>query len=230
MPRLGWESCMSSVNSLSPPPNQPVERDASPPTLGEELMKRYLLLLLIAMFSDAPLAAFAGQNIAGLGFEYPQSFQANSVKTQQWFSKAPENVKALTRTFELFEAPPTNGLSGVSLVKIRYVTKIQPNIDGAASESVQNIARLDGIQKFKQSTKSLSVSGHEARQASFEAERYGGKLGGEFLIILDRRTNTMWQIQLLFGKKKGVNPFASQNLDTERNFAMSLLRSVTVQE
>lgn len=193
-------------------------------------MKRYLLLLLIVMFSNAPLVAFAGQNIAGLGFEYSQSFQASSAKAQQWLSKVPESVKALTRSFELFEAPPTNGLSGVSLIKIRYVRTVQPSIDGAASESVQNIARLDGMQKFKQSTKSLTVSGHEARQASFEAERYGGKLGGEFLIILDRRTNTMWQIQLLFSKKKGITPFASLNLDTERNFAMSLLRSVTVQE
>ena len=193
-------------------------------------MKRFLLLLLIAMFSHIPRAAFAGQNIAGLGFEYSQSFQASSAKAQQWLSKAPESVKALTRSFELFEAPPTNGLSGVSLIKIRYVRTIQPSIDGAASESVQNIARLDGMQKFKQWTKSLTVSGHEARQASFEAERYGGKLGGEFLIILDRRTNTLWQIQLLFDKKKGINPFASLNLDSERNFAMSLLRSVTVQE
>lgn len=108
--------------------------------------------------------------------------------------------------------------------------KIQPNIDGAASESVQNVARLDGMKNFKQWTKSLNVSGHEARQASFEAERYGGKIGGEALIILDRRTNTMWSIQLFFGKKKGINPFASLNLDTERNFAMSLLRSVIVQE
>lgn len=193
-------------------------------------MKRYLLLLLIAMFSHAPLTAYAGQNIAGLRFEYSQGFQASTVKAQQWLSKAPESVKALTRSFELFEAPPTNGLSGVSLIKIRYVKTIQPSIDGATSESVQNIARMDGMQKFKQWTKSLTVSGHEARQASFEAERYGGKLGGEILIILDRRTNTMWQVQLLFGKKKGINPFTSLNLDTERNFAMSLLRSVTVQE
>lgn len=193
-------------------------------------MKRYLLLLFIATFSQAPLTALAGQNIAGLIFEYPHSFQANSVKVQQWFSKAPQNVKKLTRSYELFEAPPTNGLGPVSIVKIRYVGGIQLNIDGAANESVQNIARLDGMKKFKQWTKSFSVSGHEARQASFEAERYGGKLGGEFLIVLDRRTNTTWQIQLLFGKKKGINPFASLNLDTERNFAISLLRTVTVQE
>lgn len=176
------------------------------------------------------VVAFAGQNVAGLGFDYPLTFQANSAKAQQWFSKVPANVKALTRSFELFEAPPANGLSDTSLVKARYVMTIQPNIDGAASESMQNMARLDGVKNFKQWTKSLSVSGHEARQSSFEAERYGAKFGGEFLIILDRRTNTMWQIQLLFGKKNWTNPFGSPNLDTERNFAMSLLRSVTVQE
>ncbi len=193
-------------------------------------MKRYLLLLLIAIFSQAPLTALAGQSIVGLGIDYPHSFHMSAAKAQQWFSKYPENVKALTRSFELFEAPPTNGLIGVQLLKIHYVMKIQPNIDGAASESVRNVARLDGMKNFKQWTKSLNVSGHEARQASFEAERYGGKLGGEVLIILDRRTNTMWSIQLLFGKKKGINPFASLNLDTERIFAMSLLRSVIVQE
>lgn len=189
-----------------------------------------LTVLVAALMFQAPLAAFAGQNVAGLGFEYAINFQANSAKAQQWFSKAPANVKALTRSFELFEAPPANGLSDISLVKIRSVMTIQPNIDSAASESMQNMARLDGVKNFKQWTKSLSVSGHEARQASFEAERYGAKFGGEFLIIVDRRTNTMWQIQLLFGKKKWTNPFGSPNLDTERTFAISLLRSVTVQE
>lgn len=192
-------------------------------------MKR-CLFVLVAMLSSLPFTVIAGQNIAGLVFEYPVSFRANSQKAQQWLSKAPANVKALTKSFELFEAPPTNGLDPVSIIRVLYDKKVESNIDGAASESMQNIARLDGIKNFKQSTKSLTISGHVARQMSIEAERYGGKLGGEFLIILNRRTNTMWQIQLLFGKKQGLNPFASQNLDVERNFALSVLRSVAVKE
>ncbi len=184
----------------------------------------------VAARSQVPPAALSGQNIAGLRMEYPNSFQASAAKAQQWLSNAPANAKKLTRSFELFEAQPTNELGEISVAKIRYVREIQPNIDGATSESMQYIARLDGIQKFKQSIKSLNVSGHEARQASFEAERYGGKLGGEFLIILDRRTNTLWQIQLLFGRKRGINPFVSSTLDNERLFATSLLRTVTVLE
>ena len=193
-------------------------------------MKRCLLFVLTAMLSYFPFAVFSGQNVAGLVFEYPVSFKANSTKAQQWLSKAPADVKALTKSFELFEAPPTNGLDQVSIIKVLYDKKVQANIDGAASESVQNIARLEGIKNLKQSTKALTISGHLAKQTSIEADRYGGKLGGEFLIILNRRTNTMWQIQLLFGKKQGINPFASSNLDAERNFALSALRSVAVQE
>ena len=193
------------------------------------MKKPIIFLFLIAVFFQTPLIALAGNNIAGLGFEYPYSFQANLARTQQVISNTPENIKAIIRSFEFFEATPTNGLTEISLIKAVYVMEIQPNIDSATNESVQNIARLDGIENFKQSSKSLTVSGHEARQVSFEANRYGGKLGGEFLIILDRRTNTAWQLQLLFGKKKGINPFASLNIDTERSFAISLLNSVTIQ-
>ena len=192
-------------------------------------MKRHLITLL-AILATSPCLVFAEQSVGGLKIEYSQRFQPQPEKAKQWLSGAPDNAKALTKSFELFEAPPTNGLTTVNLIKVRYVLSIQPNIDGATSESVQNVARLDGVHNFKQGTKQIKVSGHEARLASFEAERYGAKFGGELLVILDRRTNAMWQLQILFGKNKGLFSDTYPELDAERRFSTAIMNSVKVQE
>src|SRR5262249_54388580 len=71
---------------------------------------------------------------------------------------------------------------------------------------------------------SVSVSGLEARHISFEKDHSGWRLGGELLVVSDMRSNTMWQIQVLFARRW------SASLDQDRERANAALASVRVVE
>lgn len=128
---------------------------------------------------------------------------------------------------EVFVAPP-KGIIEMKLLKFRYIPQLNASIDGAAKESAHSVSILDGIKNFKQKVIQTKISGHDARLVSIQADRWGGKIGVESLIIYNQRNNTMWQLQLLFGKKKGINPFKSLNIETEQNYSKILLKSVKV--
>lgn len=190
-------------------------------------MKRLLsLLVFVLLFIASP--TFAGQEVGGLEINYSSSFKKDTATADSWLSKAPDNIRQMVISMETFIAPPTNGLGEIRLMKVRYVPTLNGSIDGAAAESAQRIAALEGIKNFQKQIVPLSVSGFDARQVSIAADRWGGKLGGEFLIIYNRKTNIMWQMQLIFAKKKGINPFASLSIDEERQYAKNLLSTIRI--
>lgn len=190
-------------------------------------MKHLLSSLIVALlFIAAP--AYAGQEVGGLEINYSPSFKKDTATEDSWLSKAPDNIRQTVISMDIFVAPPSNGLGEVRLIKIRYVPTLNGSIDGAAEESSQRIAALEGIKNFQKQIMPLSVSGFDARQISIAADRWGGKLGGEFLIIYNRKTNVMWQMQLTFAKKKAISPFASLIIDEERRYAKNLLSTIAI--
>jgi len=189
---------------------------------------KHLNPLLVVMLLFVATSTYAGQQVGGLEINYSPSFKKDIFTANSCLSKFPDNVRHLVVSMDNFVAEPINGLGEVGLTKVRFVPELNGNIDGAAIESAQRIATLDGIKNFQQHIEPLFVSGFDARQVSITADRWGGKLGGEFLIILNRNTNVMWQIQLIFGKKKEINPFVSLNIDDERRYARNLLSTIRV--
>jgi len=189
---------------------------------------RHLLssLIFALLFIAAP--TYAGQEVGGLKINYSPSFKKDTTTADSWLSKAPENIRQVVISMDTFIAPPSNGLGEVRLIKIRYVPTLNGSIDGAAEESSQRIAALEGMINFQKQIVPVSVSGFDARQVSIAADRWGGKLGGEFLIIYNRKNNVMWQMQLTFAKKIGPSPFSALNIDEERRYAKNLLSTIAI--
>ena len=195
-------------------------------TLEEKM--RHLLSSLVFVFIFIASPIYAGQEVSGLEINYSPSFKKDTATADSLLSKVSDNNRQVVISMDIFVAPPSNGLGEVRLVKVRYVPTLNGSIDGAAAESAQRIAELEGIKNFQKQIAQLSVSGFDARQVSIAADRWGGKLGGEFLIIYNRKSNVMWQMQLIFGKKKGINPFASLSIDEERRYAKNLLSTIKI--
>lgn len=190
-------------------------------------MRRLLSsLVFVLLFIAAP--TFAGQKVGGLEINYSPLFKKDIVTAESWLSKVPDNIRQVVISMDTFVAPPSNGLGEVRLIKVRYVPSLNGNIDVAAAESAQRVSELEGIKNFQKQIVALSVSGLDARQVSIAADRWGGKLGSEFLIIYNRKTNVMWQMQLIFAKKKETNPLASLNTDEERRYAKDLLSTIVI--
>ena len=190
---------------------------------------RYLLSSLVFVLLFIATSTYAGQEVGGLEINYSPSFKKDTATADSWLSKAPDNICQVVISMDTFVAPPSNGLGEVMLMKVRYVPTLNGSVDGAAAESAQRVAAIDGIKNFQKQIVPLSVSGFDNRQVSIAADRWGGKLGGEFLpIIYNRKTNVMWQMQLIFAKKKGINPFASLSIDEERRYAKNLLSTIVI--
>lgn len=183
-------------------------------------------LFFVFLFIATP--TYAGQKVGGLEINYSPLFKKDAATADIWLSKAPDNIRQTVISMDIFVASPSNGLDGVMLMKVRYLPTINGSIDGAATESARRVSALDGIKNFQKQIVPLSVSGFDARQVSIAAERWGAKLGVEVLVIYNRKTNVMWQMQLIFGKKKGIIPFASLNIDKERRYAKDLLSTIVL--
>ena len=190
-------------------------------------MRSLLSSLVFALFFiTAP--TYAGQEVGGLEINYIPSFKKDTAFADNLLSKFPDNIRKVIISMDSFLAPPTNGLAEARLIKTRYVPTLNGNIDGAAAETARQIATLEGVKNFQKQIVRLSVSGFDARQVSIAAEKSNVKVGCEILIIYNRETNVIWQMQVMFAKAKGIDPTASQSLDEERSYAKKLLSSVKV--
>ena len=188
---------------------------------------KYLLLALVLLLT-APVS-FAQQLAGGIRIDYAPVLQENPEKARAWTQKmSPELQKMIVR-FQVFEAPGIQGLNEVRLLKFEYTNAIRGTIDDSANETVANIARLPGVRNATQGIVRVAVSGLDARRVSFESDRYDGKLGAEFLIVQSPQTRTMYQLQVIFSKKKGMNILGSLTLEAERAEAEKLMRSVRIE-
>lgn len=183
------------------------------------------IFLAVALLLHCGLS-IAGQNVGGMLVDYGPAFQPNEEKARAWQAKMTDELRSLIQRLEISEAPPTRGLAEVRLLKIRFVPKTFGSVDAAATESVANIVRLPGVKNPRQNITAILVSGLDARRVSFESDRNEGKLGAEFLIVHDKRTNIAYQLQIIFGEKQGLNPFRSLNLSVQRDAANEILASV----
>jgi hypothetical protein len=189
-------------------------------------LMRKVLFALGLLFQSSLL--FGAQNVGGMIIDYGPTFKANEEKAQAWQAKMADELRSLIQRLEIFEAPSSGGLGELRLLKVHYVSKTFGSIDDAASETVRNIVALPGIKNPVQRITASVVSGLDARRVSFESDRYDGKLGAEFLIVHDKKTNTLFQLQIIFSKRPSVNPFGSTNLNAERATATVILSSVAM--
>ena len=185
---------------------------------------RYLHFLFFCLFVVGTSSAYSAQNVGGISINYSQAFASDPVTANQWVSQYSEAIRQALVSLDIYMAPPINGLEEVRLVKTQYKLEVSPSIDGAALGLSKSITTLQGVKNFHDEVVPLSVSGLEARRISIEADRWGGKLGGEFLIIYDRKLNIMWQVQLLFTQNK----YSPVSFDKERQYTRKLLSSVRV--
>ncbi len=184
------------------------------------------LLVFLAVSS-----AFAQQNVRGLSIDYPHQFTPNREAASSQRRALPSSIQGYIRSLEVFKTSPLKGLREVNLAKIQYTPQVRPSIDGAVDQALENLSKLSGMQGFTKSVHRVTVSDREARRASFEADRANWRIAGEFLFLLDRRTNTLWQFQVLFGREKSLLPkLVGVNLSTERALAVQIIDSVRVSE
>lgn len=188
-------------------------------------MHRLLQFLLLILWLGSATAQ-STQQVAGISIDYPVGFTADLKTANAWISKNPQ-IRSEVLSFEIFAAPARNGLGEVRIVKTRLKTGAY-NIDNANAEVSRLLAQLEGITNFQSQTSVLNVSGRDARQLSYLADRWGGKVGGEFLTIYDKKNSILLQIQLIFVKQKKGNATSPLTLDDERKYAMGILASVRV--
>ena len=185
-------------------------------------MYKFLLMAVFLLHFDSSIAA---QDVGGMIVEYRLPFEAKEAKARTWHGNMPTEMQSMIQGFEVFEAGPSLGLGEVRVLKIRYVPKVSGNLNMAAQESIQNILRLPGIKNSTQNITAVKVSGLEARRISFATNRYDGKLGAEFLIVYDKKTNTLFQLQVIFSKRKSLDLSGDLDLDLERAFANNIVAS-----
>lgn len=186
-------------------------------------MKRFLqFLLLILWIGNA--TAQSTQQVAGISIDYPVGFTADLKTASAWISNSP-HIRGEVLSFEIFVAPARNGLAEVRIIKSRLKNDSY-NIVNATAEASRQISQLEGITNFQSQTTVLNVSGRVARQTSYVADRRGGKVGGEYLTIYDKKNSTTWQIQTIFVMKKVGNTSDPLALEYERKYAKGILASV----
>lgn len=183
---------------------------------------RFIMMLAALTISSS---TFASQNVGGMEIDYASAFHSDTAKAQSMVAQIPEEARPFISSVEIFEAPPTAGIDSIQLIKTHYANGFQASIDGAIAGGISNIVNLPGVTKPVRSIVSLTISGLEARQASFDANRYGGVIGGDILVVYDGSTGTMYQLQIFFAKKPSFNPFSSMSLDDEHELARSIIKS-----
>lgn len=190
-------------------------------------MTQLVRLLACAVQLLLTVSAFATQAVGSLTIDYPHAFNPQPAEAEQWLSQMPASATAQIKGLDVFKAQATPGLGEVRIVRILYVAGVKPGLDGAVNQSLQNILNLPGHSNVAHDTRVLRVSGRDARQTSFQSNRFGGKLGAEFLFVLDMKTNAIYQMQFLFAKRKPQNPLTTLDLEKERAAARALLATVS---
>ena len=188
---------------------------------------RFILMLASLAISGV---TYASQNVGGIEISYVPAFHSNTVKARSMVAQIPAEARPLISSIEIFEAPSSAGIDSIQLIKTRYSNGFQANIDGAIVGAISNIVSLPGVTNPVKSIVPSTVSGFEARLASFDANRYRGVIGGEILVIYDRVSGTLYQLQIFFAKKPSLNPFSSMSLDDEHVLAKSIIKSVQLSQ
>jgi hypothetical protein len=188
----------------------------------------YFIMMLAALTTSG--VALASQNVGGMEIDYAPTFHPNVAKAQSMVSQIPDEARPLIFSIEIFEAPPTAGIDSIQLIKTRYANGFQANIDGAILGGIANIVNLPGVTKPVKSILPLTISGFAARRASFDANRYRGVIGGDILVVYDNISGTLYQLQIFFAKKLGLNPFSSMSLDDEHALAATIINSAHFSE
>lgn len=184
-------------------------------------------VLLVSLFA-ATTWAKAQQDVAGIRITHPHKFQAHPDQAAQLLARLPEEVQKLTKSMEIYTAKPVTDLGQVWITKMQQTFGAPFDIDESARQTVQSVLALPGMKSATHKITSVSVSGLDARRVTLEADRYGGRFGAEAIIIYHKRRYTLWQVQILFGKERQMNPFASKSLSSDRARAEEAIRSVEV--
>jgi hypothetical protein len=168
-------------------------------------MKR--LLGLVVSIVAACVGVYVGQTVVAKLFAH-----ARAAHLSDWHTRsaaglsfdAPGELKPEALDFgpvqPLLESSEyhTFRVSGfeVGVIRAAFKPDASLNIDGAATGAVENVSKLEGVKNIQHSVESTTISGKPARRISMNADRWGGRIYNESLVILDGQT--MYQVQATY--------------------------------
>jgi hypothetical protein len=179
-----------------------------------------------ATTSSVPTDQMPSQRAGQLSLKYSFPFVLNEAESKSMMSGLPANVRSQVRSLSVYTSRPTCGLGEVRLLVGVYAPEVQVSIDGAAAGTTKQVSTLEGITNPEDSITPTTVSGHPARRVSYKANRWGGVLGGEFLVVADLQSNTFWQLQFIFAAKKTSDHTKLNNI---RSCANEVLASASIE-
>ena len=190
-------------------------------------MFRKLLILLLALVPAIVIAAPV-QRVGALQLQYSHPFRLNPDRARAIMAGQDRVLANQYQSVEVFDAPGDGNLRDIGVTRLIFGQGVRYDLDGAARGTVSSLERLSGATNPRSTIRPAKVSGLDARRISFSMDRMGGKVGCEGLVILDRRANTAWIVQTVFGKEKPLLPFTSLNIEDQRAAATTILDSASI--
>lgn len=164
------------------------------------------------------------QTVGAFTVSYYDTFSKNEVESSSFRSAIDSAAPGSIETLTVYTSRPACGIGEARLVVFGLMPHIDPNLDGAAQESINHVSALEGIHRPDASFTELTVSGLPARRVSFQATRWKGMVGMESLIVVDPEAKLMWQLQLIFYSRG--HDFSL--LSPARACAVNILESVEI--
>jgi len=175
---------------------------------------------------QTPAEGMPAQHVAAFSINYDYPFLKNEKETQNMLSAVNAQSPGTFQSIAIYTSKPSCGLNEARLVVATYAQGVTADIDGAADGSISQISTLDGITSPESTVTPTTLSGLPARRISYRAKRWGGVLGGEFIVVSNPRTNTFWQLQLIFSARN-TNDYAA--LSGSHSCAQKILESAAIE-
>ncbi len=175
--------------------------------------------------SAMPDEKISVQHVGNFSISYASPFLINEQESLKFTSAAENQTPRIFQSISSYTSSPSCGLGEVRLIVGTYAEGTNVNIDGAAIGSVNQVSTLSGVTSPENTINPTTVSGKPARKISYRARRWGGVLGGEFLVIVDPLTNTFWQLQLIFSARS-TNDYSA--LNSAQLCSQKILESVAI--
>lgn len=194
-------------------PNLDVRRDASSEA---------------AMIDQSNGAAYLApvQNVGSFSVQYAYPFLNNERETQNLASAVNVHYPGKFDEIVVYTSKPSCGVNEARLVVASYAQGMIMEIDSVAEGAINQVSTLDGIVDPESTIAAETISGLPARTISYRAKRWGGTIGFESIVILDKSSKNLWQLQLIFGAQNTSDFFA---LSGAMSCARKILKSVVVE-
>jgi hypothetical protein len=190
---------------------------------------RLAVFLVVALCSQSEFAAAQTRKVAGLELQYPFDFREDAKLSARAFEVA-KAANPQTRSVQVFDAPAFVNVGGGSgsfhVVKTVLQGPLQETPEQIFARAMNSVT-ASGAKVLNQRYTLIPTKDYESGRFSFEAEQGSWRIGGEMILLLDRRGGVQWLVQYVFGRKR-ISSFVSPDLDGDRRHASNVLATVKV--